>query len=196
MPDLFFKIIYLAGLVVELAIRAPFNRWHRQNKIVTTQLNRREVVVLLLLLLGNLVLPVIYTFTPWLTFADYQLPDWTSWLGVVILVGALLVFWRSHVDLGQNWSPSLQIREGHSLITNGLYRYIRHPMYASQWLWVIAQVLLLQNWIAGVGGLILFLPMYFIRVPQEEQMMIDQFGEAYRIYKQHTGRVLPRWPRT
>ena len=96
------------------------------------------------------------------------------------------------MDLGQNWSPTLQIREGHSLITNGLYRYIRHPMYASQWLWVIAQPLLLHNWIAGVGGVLAFLPLYFVRVPQEEQMMIEQFGEAYRAYRQRTGQILPR----
>jgi protein-S-isoprenylcysteine O-methyltransferase Ste14 len=149
-------------------------------------------VLLLLLFLGNFILPLVYIFTPWLNFADYTLPAWAGRLGVVILVGALMVFWRAHVDLGQNWSPTLQIREGHSLITNGLYRYIRHPMYASQWLWVIAQPLLLQNWIAGVGGLVAFLPMYFVWVPQEEQMMIDQFGEAYRAYRQRTGRILPR----
>ncbi len=188
-----FKIIYLAGLVAQIAIRAPFDRQRRKNKIVTSRINRQEVVALSLLFLGDFFLPLAYIFTPWLSFADYQLPGWAGWLGVVILASALGVFWRAHVDLGQNWSPTLQIREGHLLVTNGLYRYIRHPMYASQWLWVIAQVLLLQNWIAGVGGLILFLPLYFIRVPQEEQMMIDRFGEEYRAYMQRTGRVLPRW---
>jgi protein-S-isoprenylcysteine O-methyltransferase Ste14 len=192
MPDLIFKIIYLAGIVAEVVIRAPYNRQRRQNKIVTNQANRPEMVVLGLLFLGMFFLPVLYIFTPWLSFADYELPDWAGWLGVVFLAGALVVFWRAHVDLGQNWSPTLQLREGHALITNGLYQYIRHPMYASQWLWVIAQALLLQNWVAGVGGLLLFLPLYFVRVPQEEQMMIDQFGEAYRSYMQRTGRVLPR----
>jgi protein-S-isoprenylcysteine O-methyltransferase Ste14 len=54
------------------------------------------------------------------------------------------------------------------------------------WLWVIAQPLLLHNWIAGLGGLKLFLPIYLVRVPREEQMMIDQFGEAFRAYRQHT----------
>jgi protein-S-isoprenylcysteine O-methyltransferase Ste14 len=188
-----FKLAYLAGIVVEIAIRAPFNRQRRQNKIVSNQVDLPEVVVLIVFFLGNLVLPLIYIFTPWLSFADYMLPDWASWLGVAILVGALAVFWRSHIDLGQNWSPTLQIREGHSLVTNGLYRYIRHPMYASQWLWVTAQPLLLHNWIAGLGGLMLFLPMYLVRVPREEQMMFDQFGEAYRAYRQRTGRILPRW---
>jgi protein-S-isoprenylcysteine O-methyltransferase Ste14 len=104
---------------------------------------------------------------------------------------AVWVFWRSHVDLGRNWSPSLQLREGHTLVTQGMYRSIRHPMYTSQCLWSIAQTLLLQNWVAGWAGLVLFLPLYLLRVPREEQMMLAQFGEAYRTYMERTGRVVP-----
>jgi protein-S-isoprenylcysteine O-methyltransferase Ste14 len=65
-------------------------------------------------------------------------------------------------------------------------------MYASQWLWIIAQMLLLQNWVAGVGGALTFLPLYFWRVPGEEQMMVEQFGAQYRAYMARTGRVMPR----
>jgi protein-S-isoprenylcysteine O-methyltransferase Ste14 len=65
-------------------------------------------------------------------------------------------------------------------------------MYASMWLWGTAQALLLQNWIAGWAGLVLFVPMYVLRVPREERMMLEQFGEAYREYRNRTGRVVPR----
>jgi protein-S-isoprenylcysteine O-methyltransferase Ste14 len=65
-------------------------------------------------------------------------------------------------------------------------------MYAAMWLWGMAQTLLLQNWIVGWAGLVLFVPMYVLRVPREEQMMIEQFGEAYREYMIQTGRVVPR----
>src|SRR5215204_5393163 len=64
-------------------------------------------------------------------------------------------------------------------------------MYASIWLWGIAQTLLLQNWIAGWASIVLFVPMYVLRVSREEQM-IEQFGEAYRAYMNRTGRVGPR----
>jgi protein-S-isoprenylcysteine O-methyltransferase Ste14 len=57
---------------------------------------------------------------------------------VIVVVLALLVFWRAHADLKTNWSPSLEIREKHELITNSIYSTIRHPMYASQCLFVIA----------------------------------------------------------
>ena len=91
-----------------------------------------------------------------------------------------------------NWSPSLEIREKHELITRGIYGVIRHPMYASQWLWVIAQPLLLQNWLAGVVNLVIFIPFYFMRVKAEEALMLDSFGEQYREYMKKTGAVLPK----
>jgi len=67
-------------------------------------------------------------------------------------------------------------------------------MYASEWLWGIAQALLLQNWVAGWAGLALFAPLYVLRVPREERMMLDRFGEEYRAYMDRTGRVVPRIP--
>jgi protein-S-isoprenylcysteine O-methyltransferase Ste14 len=54
-----------------------------------------------------------------------------------------------------------------------------------------AQVLLLQNWIAGFSELLASLLVQFLRVPQEEQMMLDHIGEAYRQYMQRTGYILP-----
>jgi hypothetical protein len=65
------------------------------------------------------------------------------------------------------------------------------------WLWTLAQLLLLQNWITGLSGLICFLPLYLYRVPREEQMMIDTFGEEYLDYMSKTPRLLPRiWPQS
>jgi protein-S-isoprenylcysteine O-methyltransferase Ste14 len=193
MADLIFKIAYFAGLVVEIIIRAPVDRQRRRDPGWRRQLTGQEAAVLALLSLGGFVLPVVYVFTPWLSFSDYDLADWAGWLGVAVLIAALAVFWRAHADLGQNWSPTVELREGHTLVTNGIYGAIRHPMYASQWLYGIAQALLLHNWIAGAGGLLLFLPLYFLRMPREEQMMVDAFGEEYRAYMGRTGRVLPRW---
>ncbi len=112
---------------------------------------------------------------------------------MVLIAGAVFVFWRAHADLGLNWSPTLEIREKHELITGGIYSRIRHPMYASQWLWVLAQPLLLQNWIAGLLNLLVFVPFYFLRVREEERLMLEQFGDRYRTYMQQVGAVLPRF---
>lgn len=149
-------------------------------------------MALILLSIGTGLIPIIYAATNWLDFANYTLPAWAGWLGVLILAGGLFVFWRAHLDLGVNWSPTLEIREKHELITRGIYGLIRHPMYASQWLWVIAQPLLLQNWIAGWLNLPAFAAFYFLRVGAEEQLMLEQFGDQYRSYMQRVGAVFPK----
>lgn len=189
--DLWLKAAFLLGIVAQVVIRSPYNRQRRQTQVTTDQVSRQEQVLLGLLFV-SLVVPLIYIFTDWLAFADYTLPLWAGIAGVLLLLLSLWLFWRSHADLGRNWSPSLQIVESHTLVTNGIYRTIRHPMYASQWVFVIAQILLLQNWIAGPATLLVFALFYFLRVPQEEQMMIEQFGAAYRAYMAHTGRIIPR----
>ena len=187
-----FTAIYFVALVIETAIRAPLNKMRRQEKMSERRITNQEKILLGLLLIGGLVAPIIYATTDWLDFADYTLPAWAGWLGVLLTAGALFIFWRAHADLGLNWSPTLEIREKHELITRGIYGVIRHPMYASQWLLVIAQPLLLQNWIAGFLNLLVFIPFYFLRVKAEEELMIEQFGDQYRAYMQKVGAVFPK----
>jgi protein-S-isoprenylcysteine O-methyltransferase Ste14 len=134
---------------------------------------------------------LVYLFTPLLGFADYRLPAFVSCLGAATMVIALWLFWRSHQDLGQNWSVSLELRERHELISRGVYRFVRHPMYASIWLWAVAQGMLLQNWFAGWSLLPVFAAMYFLRIPREEQLMCEAFGDEYRRYMRLTGRLFP-----
>jgi protein-S-isoprenylcysteine O-methyltransferase Ste14 len=108
------------------------------------------------------------------------------------MMAALLLFYRSHADLGPNWSATLELRRGHTLITNGVYRSIRHPMYAAILLWDLAQGLLLSNWLAGWGAFVTFALLYVARAPREERMMCDAFGDDYRAYMRRTGRLFPR----
>jgi protein-S-isoprenylcysteine O-methyltransferase Ste14 len=188
-----FTIIYFVAIIAEIVIRAPLNAKRKQEKMSEQRVTSQERIMLGLLFLGMFFVPIIYAATSWLDFANYTLPSWAGWFGVLVLAGAIFVFWRAHADLGLNWSPSLEIREKHELITRGIYGVIRHPMYASQWLWVIAQPLLLQNWIAGFLSLLIFIPFYFLRVNAEEQMMLDSFGTQYHEYMKKTGGILPKF---
>lgn len=196
MPGMTCKIVFFIGLASILAIRFYFARLLQSSKVKEDRKTPLEIVLLGLTLLGMFILPLIGIFTPWLEFADYRLLAWTGWAGTVVFGAAIWLFWRAHVDLGLNWSASLEIRENHCLVNNGVYRYIRHPMYAAFWLWGIAQVLLLHNWIYGLSYLVSFVPMYFLRIQQEEQMMLDTFREQYRDYMSRTGRVIPKLSQT
>jgi protein-S-isoprenylcysteine O-methyltransferase Ste14 len=191
-----FKALYFAGMVVEVILRTPYARQRRQIPKTDQRISRAEQGLLAGLSVAGLLLPLIYSLTPWLNFADYVLVPRTKaragWLGTLFLAAAVWLFGRAHRDLGTNWSPSLEIGEQQTLTTFGVYRTIRHPMYASQGLWGLAQALMLPNWIAGPGGLLTFAAFYLVRMPQEEQMMLEHFGESYRAYCAQTGRVVPR----
>lgn len=191
-----FKTIYFTGFIIMFTTRLYY-RWRaRTNQVVVNHRGTLEILLLSLAFVGGVVIPLIYVFTPLLNFANYQLPSWAGWSGVVVFALALWLLWRSHAALGRYWTETLELREGHQLVTNGVYKYVRHPMYAAFLLWGVAQPLLLHNWIAGWAHLLSFMTLYFIRVPREEQMMLDYFGEEYHAYMNRTGRVIPRVSRS
>ena len=192
MFDSIFEIFWLIGFIVGSAIRAIYAKRPKKHEITVDRKIRLEPLLLFFSSLGLIVLPLIYLFTSWLGFADYHLSTWAGWIGASTFAFALLLLWKSHVDLGKNFSPMLQIKEQHQLITNGVFRYIRHPIYAAHLLWGVAQALLLQNWIAGLAMLVTSLPLYLVRVPHEESMMLEHFGEEYNAYMSQTGRIFPR----
>ncbi len=184
--------LFFIGLVVYFWIRHVFMNRTKTEKKIVRRIDGVEKLLLGMMLSAVLLLPLLYLFTPILSFGDYYLPWSVRWAGSAIMVASLWLFWRSHVDLGQNWSVSLEIRENHELITNGVYRSVRHPMYTSIWLWSIAQGMMLENWLAGWTILPVFAAMYLIRISREERLMFETFGESYLQYSAQTGRVLPR----
>jgi protein-S-isoprenylcysteine O-methyltransferase Ste14 len=187
-----FEAVYFSGLLVAVAVRVPYELRRRRNRLTDHRGGWIEAVLMGLVVIGMFLLPAVYALTPWLDFADYRLPSWAGSLGVAVFTGALWLFWRSHADLGRNFSPTLQVRADHTLVVRGVYRRVRHPMYAAQWLWGIAQALLVHNWVAGLSGLTLSVLLYLLRIPPEERMMVDNFGDRYRSYMDQTGRILPR----
>jgi len=190
------NIVFLVGFIAYVTIRGVFQQRTKGNEKAASRSDRRELVLIVLMALGSMILPVVYLFTSLLRFADYRLPAFIQWIGATLMVVALWLFWRSHADLGTNWSRTLEIQKGHQLITHGVYRSIRHPMYASIWLFSLAQGLMLENWLAGWSAFVAFAILYFVRIPHEERMMSEFFGQQYDEYMSQTGRLLPRLRRS
>jgi protein-S-isoprenylcysteine O-methyltransferase Ste14 len=184
-------VLILISIVSTVIIRAPHAGRSRKVVIVESRKGRLEIVLLALMWIAVMILPLVAIFTSFLSFADYPLHPVAFTIGVVVLCPGLWLFYSSHADLGKNWSISLEIREDHRLVTSGVYRLIRHPMYTAIFLQAFAQVFLLSNWLAGPSCLLAFLPMFALRVGREEQMMHKTFGEAYADYMNRTNRLIP-----
>lgn len=194
MLDTLFEIIFLVGLILYLfGVYGPNVKRYRQAKIADNRMRKQDFLMDMVVFLGWQVIPVIYVLTSWLDVANYSVSVWAGWIGVIFFGSALWLLWKSYADLGRNWSPTLQIQEKHALVTRGVYQYIRHPVYAALFLWGIAHPLLLWNWIAGFLLLVLFTPLYVIRVPREETMMLETFGEEYKTYMERTGKIIPQF---
>jgi len=185
-----FKLVYFIELILISVVRGIGTSKYRK---LTTELDRTTLPDQILLGLNGIamILPLFYIFSSWFDFADFFLPDWLRWIGVVLFAGAAILLWKTHRDLGRNWTPTLGIREDHTLVTEGIFKSIRHPMYAAHLLWALAQPLILTNWIVGFAFLVTQI-MFLSRIKEEEQMMLDQFGDQYQEYMNNTGRFLPR----
>ena len=120
----------------------------------------------------------------------FSAPNWLRWAGCALGVISVGLFAWAHAILGRFWSPHLLLRRGHQLITRGPYAGIRHPIYSAIVGWLMSLGLVTANWtpfVLAAVGLLHFL----LKIRGEEKMMLEQFGEEYRVYRQGTGRLLP-----
>lgn len=185
------SLVWTATAVVVSVIRARYSGSISGNVIVDDRRDGTERFLLALVGVGSILVPLFHLLTGAFDFASYELPVWTIVAGAMIAAGGLWLFWRSHADLGLNWSPTLEVREAHTLVTEGVYARIRHPMYTSLFLIYGSFPLLIHNWVAGWIGVIVFGVLYVIRISNEERMMNAHFGAEYASYSERTGRLVP-----
>jgi protein-S-isoprenylcysteine O-methyltransferase Ste14 len=184
------KAVVLAASVLMIVIRAPHGHRSRKVRTVRSCKGRREVILLALVWVGFFI-PLIWVFSPALSFGEYPLRFPLLIAGGACLAAGLLLFHRSHADLGKYWSITLEVREAHELITQGVYRRVRHPMYSALFLYSIGQMLALPNWVAGPSYLVSFGILFALRIGAEEHMMRDAFGDQYIAYMARTKRLVP-----
>ena len=184
------KAVILAASLMMVVIRAPHGRRSRGVKVVRSYRGPREIALLTFAWIGFLI-PLIWVASPLFSFAEYSLRPWPFGAGVLCLAVGLWWFKRSHSDLGTYWSVSLELRENHRLITQGVYRYVRHPMYSALFLYAIGQALVLPNWIAGPSYLVTFGILFALRIGAEERMMLETFGDEYSAYMARTKLLVP-----
>lgn len=184
------KLAVLLANIAMIAIRAPHGHRSRAVRTAKSFKGRLETLLLVLAWIGFFV-PIVWLASPLLAFADYPLRPLPFVSGCVLLALGLWFLQRSHADLGTNWSITLELRENHTLVVQGIYRRVRHPMYLALFLHSIGQALVLPNWFAGPSYLVAFGLLFCLRFHAEERMMLERFGAEYEAYMARTQRLIP-----
>lgn len=127
----------------------------------------------------------------WMHWAHMGLPEAARWAGIGVgAIGCVLTWWMFH-HLGLNVTPVADPRADATLVTTGPYRFIRHPLYSFVTLCLLGIGVAIDSAVFIVFPLGAFTLMA-IRVPREEALLVEKFGDAYREYRSRTGRFLPR----
>jgi len=135
-------------------------------------------------------LPLYLLFSSSFVLFQMPFPNWLRWFGVGLgFLSVPFLAWVHYV-LDKGWSVTLKLQTDHKLVTSGPYRRIRHPMYTVLIMYELSWVLVSANLLFLIYYVLAIL-LIILRIPKEEQMMLEKFGEEYRLYMKRTGRLLP-----
>jgi protein-S-isoprenylcysteine O-methyltransferase Ste14 len=135
---------------------------------------------------------VAYLVNPrWMRWSSLDLPAPLRWSGAGLgAVSLALTLWIFRT-IGKNITSTVETREEHELVTGGPYRWVRHPLYTVGTSFFVSLGIVAANWFMGLA-ILSVLVMLLIRLPKEEEKLIERFGDEYRAYIERTGRLLPR----
>jgi protein-S-isoprenylcysteine O-methyltransferase Ste14 len=113
-----------------------------------------------------------------------------AWAAAVFcVIGLAFAVW-ARVTLGRNWSGVVTLKEGHELVERGPYRFVRHPIYTGMLIMFFATALA-RGHLSGFVGTLLMFASFWIKLHDEEKLMLQQFPERYADYRRRTKRIIP-----
>jgi protein-S-isoprenylcysteine O-methyltransferase Ste14 len=190
-------VFLLAGLLAMrfyfmIKVRRSGGRLMPDEKAVAREGGRGVLIIRVVGFFALVTFLVMYIIRmPWIDMYSFPLPNWLRWAGFALGV-VTVAFWTwTQITLDTQWSAQLQLTKNHHLVTTGPYAWLRHPLYAGMFGWSFALALLTANWIFVAVCLLVFLGLLW-RIPREEKMMLEAFGDEYKTYMQRTGRFFPR----
>jgi protein-S-isoprenylcysteine O-methyltransferase Ste14 len=191
--ELGLRLATLLLFVLILGISSRFRMRAEQagGALDRSQGGRTLIALRLVALMGLTPLLLWWVNPAWVAWARLPLPMGLRWLAVAAgfaLVPAMLWLFRT---IGTNISPRETTRQGHQLVTDGPYRYVRHPLYTLGAAFYLALAVATALWwlllVLAISSAVLAW-----RTRREEANLLERFGDDYRRYMERTGRFLPR----
>lgn len=117
-------------------------------------------------------------------------------LSVQSVVGAALFFFGltimivAQITLFRFYSSTLVIRVGHKLITHGIYKFVRHPIYLGGIIALMGIPIYCSS-LYGFLTMSVLIPIILNRIRMEERLLTDEFGDEHRAYKEAVKKLIP-----
>ena len=118
-----------------------------------------------------------------------------AWLGVILVATGLSYAIWARMHLGRMWSAVVTVKAEHRIIKTGPYTITRHPIYTGLLLALVGTVVVRDTVVALIGCAMIAFGVV-LKVRREERMLLEHFGNDYRVYQREVPRLVPRpWPR-
>ena len=112
-------------------------------------------------------------------------------VGIALIVCGMIVRWIATFSLRRQFTVDVAIIEGHRLVTKGIYRYLRHPIYSGILLAFVGLGLSFANFASLVVIAVPITAAFLHRIKIEERALLDHFGAEYQAYCASTKRLIP-----
>ncbi|MGY5853905.1 MAG: isoprenylcysteine carboxylmethyltransferase family protein [Candidatus Thorarchaeota archaeon] len=195
--ETFYRILFVALYALFFSVRGYYRfakpRLTEQGEVEERKEFGKAEALMSFAILGYFASIILYILNlPWLEWSQIlTYPESVRWVGVVIALANIPLLGWIHRTLDRQYSACLQIKESHSLITEGPYSRVRHPMYTVLNGFSFGISLVTANILAIGFAILVAIPFPFV-ARKEEQMMIETFGGEYEEYMKRTGRFFPR----
>lgn len=134
---------------------------------------------------------IVYLLVPSaIAWASMQIPTVLRWFSFCNAILASVPMIWTLASLGKNLTDTVVTKPDAFLVTSGPYGWVRHPYYTTTAIIMLSVTILTSNWLVGMGC-VLVLTLLAIRTPNEEQKLVDKFGNDYLNYKAKTGMFFP-----
>ena len=190
-----FRWILLAVFGANIAISAYFRWKARQDGETISRGDEGAFLVILRLVFALPLFLAILTYLinpAWMAWSSVAVPVWVRWMGAGLGIAIVPLMYWVFSTIGRNISETVLTKETHELVTDGPYRWVRHPLYTVATLLLTSLSLITANWFIGLMTVLAISMIGLVVIPREEANLIEAFGDDYRAYQKRTGRVLPR----
>ena len=114
------------------------------------------------------------------------------WAAMVVAAACLLLTVKCWARMGNDWRMDVSVQKPANLITDGLFRHLRHPIYAFSMLLMVCSALIVPTLPMAIVATVHIVLMN-LKARHEERHLLHAHGEAYQHYLRRTGRFFPRW---